>query len=69
MQLNTSIVPIIANDSEEGSSYLTVRLMVNASMDKAFELDDALTRGLIASFPKLPVRLSFTVYENEGNFA
>lgn len=62
----TKVVPIIASDLEEGVSYLTLRLYVDASMEKAFELDSALTRGLISSFPRLPVRLSFAVYENEA---
>lgn len=61
----TSVIPVIANDPEEEVSYLTLRLYVNASMEKAFELDSMLTRGLISSFAKLPVRLSFSVYENE----
>lgn len=60
------VIPIVANDPEEEMSYLTLRLYVNASMEKAFELDSALTKDLISSFAKLPVRLSFSVYENES---
>lgn len=61
----TTVIPIIANDPEEEMSYLTLRLYVNASMEKAFELDSMLTKGLISSFARLPIRLSFSVYENE----
>lgn len=60
-----NVVPIIANDLEEEISYLTLRLYVNASMQEALELDSALTHGLISSFPRLPVNLSFSVYEIE----
>jgi len=60
-----NVVPILANDLEEETSYLTLRLYVNASMQEALELDTALTHGLISSFPRLPVSLSFSVYEIE----
>jgi hypothetical protein len=62
----TSVAPILAHDPEEGASFLTLRLYVNASMEEAFKLDSSLTKDLIATFPKLPVTLSFSVYENEG---
>lgn len=62
-----SVIPVIARDTEEDVSYLTLRLHVKADMAKAFELDDDLTRGLISSFSRLPVRLSFTVSENEDD--
>lgn len=64
-----NIIPVIAHDPEEPASYLTLRLFVNANMNKTFELDSLLTKSLISAFPHLPVNLSFSVYENEGAVA
>lgn len=63
----TSAVPCISSDLEENTEYLTVRLYTNASFEKSLELDSFLTRKLITTFARLPERLSFAVYETDGN--
>lgn len=59
------VVPVVAHDLEEGKTYLTLQLYVNADFDKALELDSLLTEGMVSAFPELPQKLSFVVYENE----
>lgn len=65
----TATVPCISSDLEEDTKYLTVRLHANVSFEKSLELDSFLTKKLVASFARLPERLSFAVYETDGNAA
>ena len=57
------ITPSIVHDPEENSSYLTLRLHVDADFESTLKLDSCLTKELVARTNLLPEKLSFAVYE------
>ncbi len=60
---NVKVRPTLVRDPEENTTYLTVRLYVNATFEESLELDSKLTRELIQRTDSLPENLSFAVYD------
>lgn len=59
------IEPIVSFDSEEDSTYLNIRLYVEASFEKTLELDYLMTKNLVKSTQYIPEKVSFTVHTDE----